>query len=89
MNDISFYLGKYSNIGLKERQIKDSLLTAIEEICGFTVDNEKVKINNININLDLQGPEKSEIFIKTKQVQERFTDKLQEYGHNIGERKIF
>ena len=89
MKEISFYLTKYNNIGRDQRLIKKSLIDSIKEVCGIVVDKNNVKINKKTINLDIQGPKKSEIFIKNNKVQKKFNEKMEDNGIKIDTKKIF
>ena len=88
MLNINAYLSKYDNLGLKEKEIKDYFLESIKDICGIVVDNEKVQISDNYINLDIQGVEKSEIFINQEKIQELFGVKLGERGYNLDGKRI-
>jgi hypothetical protein len=89
MKDISFYFSKYKDLGLKQKQIEESLIKSIEDICGFVADKENIKITQKAVSLNIKGVEKNEIFIHKKEVQERFQELLQNLGYKLDNKKIF
>ena len=89
MQGISFYLSKYKDVGLKQRQIEESLLKSIKEICNIEISRDKIKIHQSSISLDIKGIEKNEIFISKNQIQDKFQELLSELGYSLDERKIF
>ena len=89
MQGLSFYLNKYKDIGLKERQIEESLIKSIKDICNIEISKENIKISQNSINLNIKGIEKNEIFISKNEIQEKFQESLNELGYKLDEKKIF
>jgi hypothetical protein len=89
MYNISLFLNKYSQIGLKERQIKQSIIEAIKKVCGLDIEEEKIKIEGKNLLINVQGPIKSEIFINLEEIQEEFRSSLKEKGQQLDQKKFF
>jgi len=89
MKGLSFYLDKYKDIGLKERQIEESLVKSIKDICNIEINKEDVKIRQNSINLNIKGIEKNEIFILKNEIEDKFQEYLNELGYRLDEKKIF
>jgi hypothetical protein len=88
INNISALLQKYAHVGLKDSQIKNSLLESIQEASGVEVDKDSIKISNSSIKIDVQGPEKAEIFINSDKIKQLFIEKVESLGYKFSDRKI-
>lgn len=88
MNDISFYLKKYSNVGLESKTIKESVISSIKEICNIDIEYENIKINNKNLVINVLGPEKTEIFINKEKIQENIIKKINKKGYKTTKKRI-
>ena len=89
MNNISVYLGKYSNVGLKQNTIKELFTESIRENCNLEIEKEKISIGNNSIKINVQGSAKAEIFMKLENIQKTFLEKLSKMGDKMTERKVF
>jgi hypothetical protein len=88
MNNISIYLSKYLNFGSKDKQIKIFFIESIKEISGIEVEENKIKISKNKIDINIQGPEKSEIFINKEKIKEKFEQKLNSSNLSFSNRII-
>jgi hypothetical protein len=88
MNNISILLEKYLSLGLKEKNIKQAISKSIEDNCGFTVDNKKIKIQNKTLKVEVFGSEKSEIFINKEKIQKQFKEEIKKLGYDFSDREL-
>lgn len=88
MEKISFYLERYSNIGLKEKKIKNLLIESIKELCDINLLEEEIKISNNIIKINVSGVIKTEIFIKRENIKDLFYKKIEENSYKISDKKI-
>jgi len=83
MDNISFFLEKYANLGYKENKIKEIVANTVKEICLVELKKEQIKIQNNNIKIEIVGPEKSEIFINKEKILNKIKNKIEKTGENF------
>ncbi|MEY2641185.1 MAG: hypothetical protein RL150_578 [Candidatus Parcubacteria bacterium] len=76
MQSIEVYLRKFEHFGLKERELSKSVRQAIEDVCGVTVGEKEISIENGVLRVRVSGSAKAEIFIRRKEIEERFAEIL-------------
>ncbi len=76
MNNISIFLEKYGNIGLKESQIKNALIKSVLNSCKFSLDEKEIKVSKNQIKINVSGSKKSEIYLSQKEIEEDFYSEL-------------
>lgn len=70
MQQISFYLKKFESIGLRESSIKKTIIDSVASVTGISLLTEDIVVKNGKITIQKIGPEKSEIFIHRKEIEE-------------------
>ena len=80
MQNIAFYLQKYSKIGFKQESFKKCLTEAVKEVCNIVIDQKQIKINNDTIFVNVVGVEKSEIFLNKEKINKVFNLNLESKG---------
>jgi hypothetical protein len=78
MQQISFYLKKFENLGLRDKNIKNAASEAILEVTGVEIKEEEVQLIRDQIKIQKTGPEKAEIFIHKAQIEKVLNQKLGE-----------
>ena len=89
MNNISLFLQKYLSLGFKEEKIKNIIIETIKEVCNVEITKKQIKVTDQNINIEVFGAEKSEIFINKDKITEQIKSKISENGYNFSDREIF
>ncbi len=74
MQGIEVYLKKFEQFGFKERELSKNIKQAILEICGVEVAEKEISITEGVLRVSVSGAGKSEIFIKRKEIEERFKE---------------
>lgn len=74
MQGIEVYLKKFEHFGFKERELSKNIKQAILEICGVEVTEKEISIKEGVLRVLVSGAGKSEIFIKRKEIEERFKE---------------
>jgi len=77
MEQISFYLKKFENLGLKESNIKKTVADCIKDATGIELSVEDIEVTNNQIKINKTGVEKTEIFIKKSKIESAIKEKLQ------------
>lgn len=80
MQNIAFYLQKYSKIGFKQESFKKCLIDAVQEVCNIVIDQKQIKITNDTIFVNVVGVEKSEIFLNKEKINKVFNTNLESKG---------
>jgi hypothetical protein len=88
MNNISFLLQKYLSLGLKEDNIKNTIIKSINDVCGITVDKSNVKVGGESINIDVYGVEKAEIFINKQKIEDQIKIEIEKLGYKFSDREM-
>lgn len=76
MQDISFYLKKFENLGLKESNIKKSVIEIVKKKAGVSLEESDIKLVSDQIKINKTGPEKTEIFIHKSAINKALNDEL-------------
>jgi hypothetical protein len=76
MQDISFYLKKFENLGLKEKNIKKSLIDIVKKESGVELEDDDIKLVSDQIKINKTGPEKTEIFIHKPAIEKAINEFL-------------
>jgi len=76
MKQISFYLKKFEKIDLQDSLIKKIIIKEIKDITKVEVKNSELEIRGNQINIKKIGPEKSQIFINKKKIEEKIESKI-------------
>lgn len=76
MQSIEVYLKKFENFGFKERELTKNIRQAITDVCGVEVSDKEITIQNGVLRVLVSGSAKAEIFIKRKEIEERFEEIL-------------
>ncbi len=71
MYNISFFLEKFKNVGLKERLLKGVVVKIIAEECGINITLDNVQLKNTIITLKIPITSKSQVFIKKLKILKR------------------
>jgi len=87
MEQISFYLKKFENLGLKESNLKKIVIDSIQEITKVEIEEDDLELIRDQIKIKKTGPIKSEIFIYKKQIEKKIEDRLNSEGREIKFRK--
>ena len=80
MENISFFLEKYSKLGFKESKTKEIIIDSVKEVCFVELNKDQIKIQNENIKIETEGVEKSEIFINKEKILNKIKEKIEESG---------
>jgi hypothetical protein len=68
MFNISAYLDKFKNLGLKERLIKEAVSSSIKEVLGFDLDIKNISFKNGEVIFKVSPAIKNAIFIKKEAI---------------------
>jgi len=68
MFNISSYLEKFKNIGVKELLLKEKVAASVERIVKISISHKDVTIKNGIVTIKMKPMEKSELFIKKNQL---------------------
>ena len=85
MQDISFYLKKFENIGLRESTIKKTIIEVVGELTGIELTKDDLDFNRDQIRINKTGTEKTEIFINKSRIEKILNERLNE---SFGDREI-
>lgn len=88
MNNLAIHLQKYIELGLKDVLIKKKFIKAVKEVVGVELDSGDIEIKDRVARVNLQGPIKTEIFLKRKKIENLFIKSLEEEGYNYSNRNI-
>ncbi len=88
MQNIAFYLQKYSKIGFKQESFKKCLIDAIKEVCDVDVDQKQIKITDNIIFVNVVGVMKSELFLHKAKINATFEKNIESKGGKAVSKKI-
>lgn len=71
MHPIEIYLKKFANFGLKEKLLKEEIIKIIKEETSIDLKEKDLDIRDGIIRININGPAKTEIFIRRKKIQEQ------------------
>lgn len=75
MIHLSELLGKFKNLGLGERQTKDALIEAIQEIVGVSISRKDVSLSGKTAYIKTGSVMKSEIFLRKEEILKKMKEK--------------
>jgi len=76
MEQISFYLKKFENLGLRENNIKKIASEAIKELTTIDLDKNDIEISRDQIKIKKTGPAKTEIFIHRAEIENLINSRI-------------
>ncbi len=88
MQNIAFYLKKYSKIGFKQESFKKCLIDAIKEVCDVDVEQKQIKITDNTIFVNVVGVMKSELFLHKAKISATFEKNIESKGGKAVSKKI-
>jgi hypothetical protein len=74
MEQISFYLSKFNNLGLNEETYKRELIRIISSQCNINLLESDIKIVRDKLIISKIGPEKTEIWLKKNMIEEELNN---------------
>ncbi len=77
MEQISFYLKKFENLGLKESNIKKVVVECVKDASGIDLLVDDIEVNDNQIKIKRVGIEKAEIFINKSKIESLIKERLQ------------
>ncbi len=77
MEQISFYLKKFENFGLKENNIKKVVVDCVRDIAGVEISDDDIEVSDNRIKINRTGVEKTEIFINKTKIEAKILAELQ------------
>lgn len=88
MQNIAFYLQKYSQIGFKQESFKKCLIDAIKEVCDIDVEQKQIKITDETIYVNVVGVIKSELFLHKDKIGRVFNTNIESKGGKTSTKNI-
>jgi hypothetical protein len=82
MQHLSFYLKKFENLGLKEKNIKLLVIETVKEFAGVELEESDLEFVRDKIRIKKTGPAKTEIFLNRNRIEEKINEKLNQDGGN-------
>ena len=76
MELISFYLKKFEKLGLRDKNIKEVVISSINEITSIEINEKDLELNRDSIKIKKTGPIKSEIFIHKSKIENLIKERL-------------
>lgn len=92
MQDISFYLKKFENIGSRKNSIRKAIIEIVKEKSGVELDKDNLDFIRDQIRINITGPAKTEIFINKKRIEEELNNRLNdEFGNKevVNKKTVF
>lgn len=74
MEQISFYLKKFENIGFNEGVYKRELIKIIKNKCNICLKEEDIQIINDKLIVKKIGSEKTEIWLKGREIEKELNE---------------
>lgn len=85
MQQISFYLKKFENLGLREKNIKKDVIEIVKNKSGVELEEDDIKLVADQIKIEKTGVEKTEIFINKSAIESALNEKWNNEG---GKREV-
>jgi hypothetical protein len=92
MQHLSFYLKKFENLGLKEKNIKLLVIETVKEFAGVELEESDLEFVRDQIRIKKTGPAKTEIFLNRSKIEEKINEKLNQDGGNkevLNNKRVF
>lgn len=74
MEQISFYLSKFNNLGFSEETYKKELIKIISNKCRVDLSESDIKIVRDKLIISKTGPEKTEIWLKKNEIEKELNE---------------
>lgn len=88
MQQISFYLKKFEKIGFNEGVYKKELIRIIDKKCNVVLKNDDIQIINDKLIIKKIGPEKTEIWLRKKEIETELNNIVGKILDNKSKKKL-
>lgn len=83
MQNISIYLEKFKDLGLKESQTKDMVVEVAKDVANINISREDVQYKDGEVSIQTSGTAKASIFLNKEKILRGLKKRLDKGVYDI------